>query len=422
MAKILRCVLYLLVVAPACLCIYLIYTQASDAELRGRVDELEAQNDRLQRKRDELEGRVRSVSELKGWEDRLTSKQLSLSNQVEIAELREKTSNERAQKAEERANDAERRVKSADERISAKELEIDQLEKKRDNLEREIGSKQSQLNSIVTDVASNIVVKSTLIKEVEGLGKQVERDRAEYESVHSVVTNLQSQKIELLSAIRNKTMEYETLVAVIKGRIIETNRLSAAVTVQEGTLEKLQTQAEGLTKDVEEQKTTRTGLNEEVLQLKSDKRIAEQEYNRLEGLRAESARAVREAAVEETNTLARLRMVQVRTAKAEAEAKQVAAELENVKGQLEQSLPVSADVGKLLSQKQKLEGEIKTIENDLKDKKNNLLELEKMRTAVQEDVDRLNVEAKKVRDKLITEITNFTVTVSKTLEQDKKED
>ena len=63
-----------------------------------------------------------------------------------------------------------------------------------------------------------------------------------------------------------------------------------------------------------------------------------------------------------------------------------------------------------------------TLENDLKTQKKNLSEHEKMRTAVQEDVDRLNVEAKKVRDKLLSEITNFTATVSKTLEQDKKED
>ena len=62
------------------------------------------------------------------------------------------------------------------------------------------------------------------------------------------------------------------------------------------------------------------------------------------------------------------------------------------------------------------------IENDLKDKKDILLELEERRAAVQEDVDRLNVEAKKVRDKLLSEITNFTTRVSKTLEQDKKED
>ena len=422
MAKILRFVLYLLVVAPACLCIYMIYTQVSEAELRGHVDELKEQKHGLQKERDELEGRVRSVSELKEWEDRLNSKQSSISTREKSAESLEQTSNERAQKAEERAKDAERRVKAADERISAKELEITQLENKRDNLEQGIGSKQSQLNRIVTDVASNTVVKSTLVREIQGLGKQAERDRAEYESVHSAVTNLQSKRVEVLSAIRNKTVEYEALVAVIKGQIIETNRLARAVIAQDSELEKLQTRAEGLKKDVEELKTTRAGLNEKVLQLNSDKRIAEQEYNRFEGLCDESLKAAREAAVEETNTLARLRMAQVRTAKAEAEAKQAEFELEKVKVQLVQLLSVSANVGKLLSQKQKLEGEIMAIENDLKGKKDSLLELEKRRTAVKEDIDRLNAEAKKVRDKLITEITNFTVIVSRTLELDKKED
>lgn len=402
MAKIIRFVLYLLVVAPACLCIYMIYTQASDAELRGHVDELKVQKYGLQKERDRLEGSVRSASELKAWEGRLTSKQLSLSNQVEIAELQEKSSKERAQKAEERANDAERRAKEADDRVQSKEAEIKKLEKNRDDLELKIANEKRQLARIAIDIASNTVVRSSCVEEVNRLARQVERDRAEYESVHSVVTNLQSQRIELLSAIRNKTKEYETLGAVVKGRIAETNRLSMAVTELEGGLEKIRAQVDGL-------KTTMVILSNEVFRLKSDKRVFEAEYRRLERLRLESAKSTDEATIAETNAVSR-------ATKAEAEAKQAEAKLQEIKSRLEQLLPASADVGELLSQKKKLEDEVMKIEDDLNDKRNDLDEIEKRRTAVQEEVSRLNGEAKKVRDKLLSDVTNFTATVSKTLE------
>ena len=140
MSRLLRFFLYLLVIAPAVLCGYMIYHQVSLAKEQGAIDELKKHRGNLQSEYDSLSGKVKPLEELQSWEDRLKSK--------------EKTLDERIKLAEEMETNVVIRMLMANEQVKSANAEVVNLEKTKGALEKTIVEKRNITEGLIDQIST----------------------------------------------------------------------------------------------------------------------------------------------------------------------------------------------------------------------------------------------------------------------------
>ena len=385
MSRLLRFFLYLLVIAPAVLCGYMIYHQVSLAKEQGAIDELKKHRGNLQSEYDSLSGKVKPLEELQSWEDRLKSK--------------EKTLDERIKLAEEMETNVVIRMLMANEQVKSANAEVVNLEKTKGALEKTIVEKRNITEGLIDQISTTNQFLSRLEGRIETMGGQIEQKQSEYDNLDKSVKDLQTQRFGLDAKIRDLNKEYQALLEVVGFRISETNNLALAVAK--------------LSNEVRALSDTNTALRVGVANLKGKTKDAE---TRLESSRV----AAREACVAETNAI-------LLRAKAESDLEVVCldlqkkqAQLEGIKKQLNGLEPSVKELAELEEAIARRRGELEKIEGDLRVRNNELSHLEHKKEGLAKELAALSESEAKARNDLLAIATNFVNTITTTLDKAQK--
>ena len=348
MTRALRLMLYILVIAPAILCGYMIYKQVSVAEAKGRIKELNSDIDELRTTHNDLSGKVKAKTDLLSWEEHLRSKETNLSERETAVINLETNASVRIKLADERMMEADKRVQNAENRI--------------DELDEKIASNRVVLANIIGDIASTNGMKTSLLRDIDNLVTLIQKKQREYNNLDKEVRDLQDTRLEMVKNIRNKEKELHSLLTVVNIRIGETNELAKIVSA--------------LDKEIKHLFTISNQLDIVIANLDGKK-------SDLEARLKISQDAVKKALIAETNALTSCATFEQNLATLNVKLEQNQAKLEGVTNKLVRLAPIAESVDKLEELKQQLQRNVTVLQTktnemtiavgDLKRQKDNLL-------------------------------------------------
>ena len=283
---------YIFIVVVALLSVWALCDRIKVAEIRGQRDEIKKDVAAQTKERDKLAGVVKTYEELQSWETRLSATQADLTNQVVVAEARQKMAMELEDKANGRAKEAEARKEKA--------------ENRKDELEEEIAVKQGLVEehkAKLEDIKKSIAItdeglvnkrseKRNLEKEVENL--KVQRDEkkkmldemnAKYEELYPVVTNLDVQAIQLQAKKRALNEEVKATQEILNGKKTEVENKKRELAELEAAEEKskpaiisLMGKRDNLKEEVEDMQAKKAGAEKEKIEAEVAAEKAKKDY------------------------------------------------------------------------------------------------------------------------------------------------
>ncbi len=262
-------------------------------EVREEIETREARLSELQRELDERQGRVTRLEEdladlnaeieRKGEDEQLAIKREIEETKGEIARLEDRIGTET-----ERIDDAEGKRRQAF-------VQIDRKQETIDDLEGDIRNLKVEKSSLKADVKEREVELEEVEAEIESIDSEYEATRDALEERRETLQELKDERNELqreqdrlLDESRRRTKAEREKQEAIEAAEAELPELDAELSDLQNELEKAERNRETITDVVDDLKTEKRGLQDDLESVEDDISAKQQEYAELEARAGES--------------------------------------------------------------------------------------------------------------------------------------
>lgn len=269
---------YIFIVVVALLSVWALCDRIKVAEIRGQRDEIKKDVAAQMKERDKLAGVVKAYEELQSWETRLSATQADLTNQVVVAEARQKM----AMELEDKANG---RAKELDERVKELEAKLDDVKKSRENVNEDLVNKRSEKRNLEKDIERLKGENEDLKARCDERQKMLDEMNAKYEELYPVVTNLDVQAIQLQAKKRALNEEVKATQEILNGKKTEVENRKRELAELEAAEEKskpaiisLMGKRDNLKAEVEDMQAKKAGVEKEKIEAEVAAEKAKKDY------------------------------------------------------------------------------------------------------------------------------------------------
>ena len=271
-------VCYIFIVVVALLSVWALCDRIKVAEIRGQRDEIKKDVAAQTKERDKLAGVVKAYEELQSWETRLSATQADLTNQVVVAEARQKM----AMELEDKAN---KRVKELDERVKELEAKLDDVKKSRENVNEDLVNKKSERGNLEKDIERLKGENEDLKVRRDERQKMLDEMNAKYEEWYPIVTNLDVQVIQKQAKNRALNEEVKATQEILNGKKTEVENKKRELAELEAAEEKskpaiisLMGKRDNLKAEVEDMQAKKAGAEKEKIESEVAAEKAKKDY------------------------------------------------------------------------------------------------------------------------------------------------